>query len=404
MEPESPLTTLPGARGVIEPLRLLLARDADAPPAIERWDAAAWEAVHRAVSAWDAAALAASAARATGIAKHVPPAIFEAWRRDHTATTAMNMRLAFEADALVAALAARGIGACSLKGTALFRLGVYRDPGSRPTSDVDLIIAEDAGPAATRLLVDRGFSQASAGGPKHLPPFLRDGLLVELHEHAFWSLTDGRRARLADMRDPSGEPAIGPLVAHLLHHAFESSVTMPFLVAKTLVDLAEARAYAARKSAAIVDEIATCAHTYGLGRRLSALAGLLELVTGRRAPAGWTRDARPGDVEALVERAAPRSHALSMALRLPDRLRAFARMPRREVAAQLRYYLVPPVETMRMHYGLAPGSPWVWPLYPLRPLQLFARSTLDAARLLAARGRSGGGSGTSEVDPRRKKA
>ena len=395
---------MPGARGVIEPLRLLLARDAATPPAIERWDAGAWEAVHAAVLAWDAAALAASAMRATGLAKHVPAAIFDEWRRDHTATTAMNMRLAFEADAIVAALASRGIGAAPLKGTALFRLGVYRDPGARPTSDVDLIIEEDNGPAVTRALIERGYAQASAGGPKHLPPFVRDGLLVEVHEHAFWSLADGRRTRLADMRDPSGEPAIGPLVAHLLHHAFESSVTMPFLVAKTLVDLAEARAFAERKSASIVDEIATSARTYGLGRRLSALAGLLEKVTERPAPAAWTRDARPGDVDALVARAAPRSHALSMALRLPDRLRAFARMPRREVAAQLRYYLVPPLETMRMHYGLAPGSPWVWPLYPLRPLQLLARSSLDLARLLAARGRSEDGPATSEVDPRRKKA
>ena len=391
---------------MIDPLRLLLARDGGAPPAIERWDASAWEAVHRAVIAWDAAPLAASAVRATGLVKHVPPAIFEEWRRDHTNTTAMNMRLAFESQALVKALRAIGVGAAPLKGTALFQLNVYRDPGARPTSDVDLIIAKDGAERATRALIDRGYSQASAGGPKHLPPFVRDGLLVEVHEHAFWSLTTGRRVGLSEMLDPKGDPAFGPLVAHLLHHAFESSVTQPFLVVKTLADLAEARAFAEQNTASSggIDAITDAARLYGLGPRLGALAGLYERVTGRSAPSNWTRDGRAADVDALALRAAPRSRAMSMALRLPDRLRAFARMPAAEVIAQLRYYLLPSAETMRMHYGLAPGSRWVWPLYPLRPLHLLGRSSLDAARLLAGRKGEEPARPESGVDPRRKKA
>ncbi len=364
-------------------LRWLFARDAASPPATDGWDAATWEAVHRAVIAWDAAPLAFAAMRAARA--NVPAAILAAWRHDHTATTAVNLRLAFEAEALVGALAASGAAAISLKGTALFLLGVWRDPGARPTCDVDLLIRTDDAAIVDRVMRGRGYAQARAGGSKHWPPYARDGLVVEVHEHAFWSLADGHRVRLAEMIDANGKPALAMTVAHLVHHLFESSVTTPWLAVKTLADLAEVRAFVEARAASepgLAEEIASAARRLGLGPRLGALAGLLALVLDRPVPAAWIRERRAKDVEALLARCAPDSGSRVQARRLVDRTAAFTRMPLQEKTTLLRHYLLPPAEAMRAAYGLPPGSPWVWPLYPLRPLHLLARSALDAARLL----------------------
>lgn len=366
-------------------LRLILARDAAAPPAVDRWDAPAWDAVHRAVLAWDAAPLAYAAVRGARLAAYVPQPLLDEWRKDHTATTAVNLRLAFEADALVAALAARGADAISLKGTALFRLGVWRDPGARPTCDIDLLVRPEQAAIVDAALAGRGYAQTRAGGSKHWPPYVRDGLVVEVHEHAFWSLAGGRRVRLAEMVDAAGEPALRSTVAHLVHHLFESSVTTPWLAVKTLADLAEVRAFVEARSAASPDlarEVARAAARFGLARRLGALAGLLARVLDRPVPDAWIAEARPHEIDALLRRCAPLSGSRVQALRLLDRTAAFSRMPLREKLALLRHHLLPPAEAMRATYGLPPGSRWVWPLYPLRPIHLLGRSALDALRLL----------------------
>jgi hypothetical protein len=369
-------------------LRLILARDVAALPAMERWDAAAWETVHRAIAAWDAAPLAYAAARAGGFGRHVPAPLLAQWRQDHTQTTAVNLRLAFEAEGLVAGLAPLGARASPLKGTALFLLGVYRDPGARPTCDVDLLIRPEDGPIVHRAMLARGFAQMRVGGPKHWPPYVREGLVVEVHEHAFWSLSDGHRVGLPEVLGRDLRPTLGATVAHLLHHLFESSVTTPWLVVKTLADLAEVRAVAQARSEAqaeqqsvATNEIAEAARRFGLSRRLGALAGLLERVIGRPVPAEWTVESTAGEVDALQRRCVPQTRLFEQALRLPDRAGAFARMPLAEKTALLRYHLVPPAEALRALYGLSPGSKWVWPLYPLRPAHLVARSALDAARL-----------------------
>lgn len=416
-------------------LRWLLARDASTS---DRWDAAGWEAVHRAVAAWDAAPLAFAASRGS----RVPPALLAAWRADHTGTTAVNLRLAFEAEALVAALAAEGAPSAPLKGTALFQLGVWRDPGARPTCDVDLLVRPGDAAIVDRALLARGYARTRLGGSKHWPPYVRDGLVVEVHEHAFWSLADGHRVRLAEVTDARGRPTLAAAVAHLVHHLFESSVTTPWLAVKTLADLAEvltfteahpaggpdlaaAPAATARPPAAaappppaasapppspagppdLAADIAATARRFGLERRLGALAGLLARALDRPVPAAWTAAARPGDVDALLRRCAPESGARVEARRVVDRTASFARMPPREKVALLRHYLLPPAEAMRAAYGLPAGSPWVWPLYPLRPLHLIGRSALDAARLLwpktpGGSGRSRPGDPPREIRPR----
>jgi hypothetical protein len=214
---------------------------------------------------------------------------------------------------------------------------------------------------------------------------LREGLMLEVHEHAFWSLADGHRVRLAEMLGSAGKPALGATVAHILHHLFESSVTTPWLVVKTLADLAEVLAFGDRTGPGAAEEVAEAARRFGLGRRLGALAGLLERVLERAAPETWTREQQAGDVDALLQRCEPRGRALWEALRLPDRAAAFVRMPVAEKAAILRHHLAPEPEAMRALYGLGAGSPWVWPLYALRPLHLAARGAADAVRLLGSR-------------------
>jgi hypothetical protein len=380
-------------------LRLILARDTAEPPAVSRWDAAAWRAVHEAVIAWDAAPLAYAAARAAGLAQHVPPSILAEWRRDHTATTAVNMRLAFEAEALVAALAKAGAAAVALKGAALFQLGVWRDPGARPTVDVDLLISPGDAAIVERVILSRGYEQWRAGGPKHWPPFVRDGLVVEVHERAFWSLADGHRVRLAEMLDAGGRPALGAVVAHLMHHLFESSVTTPWLAVKTLADLAEVRAFAAGRAAGepgSAEEIALAARRFGLSRRLGAVAGLLGRALDRPVPAAWLQGTRAGDVEDLLGRCAPQERRFEQALRVQDRLAAFARMPLAEKASLVTHHFFPPPERMRVFHGLPAGSRWVWALYPLRPALLLGRSILDATRLIMTKKarRSGPGPGS----------
>lgn len=363
-------------------LRFLLARDAAILPAASRWDAAAWAVVQRAVTAWDAAPIAYASARSAKLLPHVPPALVESWRRDHTGTTAVNMRLAFESAALVKALAKSGARGAPLKGTALFARGVWRDPGARPTCDIDLLIDPEQGAIVHRVLLDRGYVQTRAGGSKHWPPYVRDGLVVEVHEHAFWSLADGHRVGLAEALDPKGEVSIAVTVAHLVHHLFESSVTTPWLVVKTLADLAEARALTI-DDRRLADEIALKSRQFGLGRRLSALAGLLARALHCPVPAGWVADVVPDDIDALLWRAAPETGPRVDALRILDRTASFSRMPRREKIAILRHYLLPPPEMMRADYGLSERSPWVWPLYVLRPFHLAGRSAADAVHLLA---------------------
>jgi len=460
----------------LELLRLVLARDVARPLALGRWDAAAWEAVHRAVVAWDAAPLTYGAVCGAGLRKDVPPWLLAEWRKDHTQTTAVNLRLAFEASAVTAALAREGVRAAPLKGTALFLLGVYRDPGARPTNDVDMLIDPAGGATVDRVLLARGFERSRAGGPKHWPPYLRDGLMVEVHEHAFWSLSDGHRVGLPEMLGKDARPTLDTIVAHLLHHLFESSVTTPWLIVKTLADLAEALAFCPRDASPegnatsrtdssegipttpatsapihprpahsspstshstsqlardiaetapridlahqvaetapridlahqvaetapridLAHQIADTAHRFGLSRRLGALAGLLARVLERPVPEAWMRGLRPGDVDALLRRCAPRSRRFEQALRLPDRALAFARMPLSEKTAILRYHFFPPAEAMRALYGLPPGSRWVWPLYPLRPGHLLVRSALDAARLLVPKGAGRRGPGRAD--------
>ncbi|MBK8252454.1 MAG: nucleotidyltransferase family protein [Polyangiaceae bacterium] len=366
----------------IDLLRLLCARDAAVVPNVDAYGAPEWVVVQQAVTAWDAAPMVYTSLRETGLLAKAPRELAEAMKRDHAASTAANLRLSFEADELVSGLEKTGVKAVLLKGTALFSLGVWRDPGARPTCDIDLLISKNDASNVDRFLRTQGFEQARSGGVKHLPPYGRNGVVVEVHTHAFWSLSDGHRVVLDEMVDGSGRPYLGGVVAHLVHHLFESSVTTPWLVAKTLADLAEVYSLALAGGGETANEIAAKVRFFGLTARFEALVGLLERVTRKSLFDVWKRSPNPREVDWLCERAAARSSTRTEALRVLDRSAALWRMPLREKQATLAHYFLPNTEEMRSLYGLPANSPWVWPLYAVRPIHLVGQSALDAARLI----------------------
>jgi hypothetical protein len=61
------------------------------------------------------------------------------------------------ADRALSVLEAGGVPALLFKGTALFRMGVYGDPGARPLEDTDLLVLPDDAPRAVALLSAAGF-------------------------------------------------------------------------------------------------------------------------------------------------------------------------------------------------------------------------------------------------------
>lgn len=349
-----------------------------------RWSAERWRAFGDAVAAWDAEPLAFAAMRRAQILPHVPADLALRWRRAHAGATATSMHLAHEASEIVRALARVGVPSAPLKGVALFLLGAHRDPGSRSTCDIDLVVRPEDRVAVTRVLLGRGYVATRAGGPKHWPPFVRDRLVVEVHPHAFWSLADGHRVGVEEVVDGAGRPKLGVVAAHLLHHLFESSVTTPWLVVKTLADLSEIQAFCEHFPGRGAEVEATCA-AFGVRDRLATLAGWLDRITGSSQPLGWARGSRADRIDWLADRTLPVSGGVLAALRLPDRLAAFGRMPLREKAHLLRHHAAPDPEALGALYGLPAHSPWVWPLYAVRPFHLLGQSLADAAQLASRR-------------------
>jgi hypothetical protein len=115
----------------------------------------------------------------------LPPAFEAACRRDHVLTTARNLALASVAEECVAALSAAGVDTALLKGLAYDR-ELYPMPGTRPTSDVDLLVRERDRRAAFGALDRLGFEpRAAAPGfddsNYHEVAWRRDGVEIDLH-------------------------------------------------------------------------------------------------------------------------------------------------------------------------------------------------------------------------------
>jgi Uncharacterised nucleotidyltransferase len=116
---------------------------------------------------------------------HLPRALEEACRRDHVLTVARNLAFASVAEECVAALFAAGVEAALLKGLA-YEHTLYERPGSRPTSDVDLLVRDRDRHAAFAVLDALGFEpRAAAPGfddaDYHEVAWRRGGVEIDLH-------------------------------------------------------------------------------------------------------------------------------------------------------------------------------------------------------------------------------
>jgi hypothetical protein len=113
------------------------------------------------------------------------PEIAETFRRDRLSTLGRSTLLRHALSEILAALDARGVEAAVLKGIAYEDL-IYPDPGTRPSSDVDLLVRGSERRAALGTLARLGY-QPSASAPGfdqpdyHEVSFRRDAVNVDLH-------------------------------------------------------------------------------------------------------------------------------------------------------------------------------------------------------------------------------
>lgn len=145
-------------------------------------------------------------------------------------------------------LGRRGIRVAALKGAALMG-SLYGDAGVRATGDLDILVAQDQGDEALRILTADGatpWAEATAGRPdvmnlfcRHLPPLKYCGVRVEIHTKLWRELSgevliadpmshtaqDGETLRLDD------EAMLAHLCAHAhTHHALDGHTSLKWLI------------------------------------------------------------------------------------------------------------------------------------------------------------------------------
>lgn len=115
----------------------------------------------------------------------LPAPLAHAFRHDRVVTTARSMVLGQVAEECVRALVDAGVPTVVLKGLA-YETRLYPSPGSRPTSDVDLLVPNDKRRTAFGVLDQLGFEpRAAAPGfddaDYHEVAWGRRGIEIDLH-------------------------------------------------------------------------------------------------------------------------------------------------------------------------------------------------------------------------------
>jgi hypothetical protein len=175
-------------------------------------------------------------------------AVLEHFRRDRIVTVARNMLLAGVAQECVRALAAASVPVILLKGLA-YEQTIYSAAGSRPTSDVDILVPGEARRPAFLALNRLGFEpRAAAPGfddsDYHEVAWTRRGVEVDLH----LALAPLARCRI-DYADvwaragrPGGSPQSEALVLESAHaavfHALHMAIDHFDVPALYLIDFA----------------------------------------------------------------------------------------------------------------------------------------------------------------------
>lgn len=216
-------------------LRALLSGDATALPG----DEAGWRALAARAAELQGEGLLHSVARRAGVHDRLPPTLADRLRRAHALTAAKNLELHAEVTRLLATFSRAGVLAVPMKGAALFRAGVVRDLGARPTVDVDLAVRRAERDRAIAVLAGAGYVvDRSQRSWKHLPAMRRRDLAVELHEIAYWS--GSTRAIFDADHLASGEEAtrLGRMWALQVHHLVLGSPPDAALTLRTAADVA----------------------------------------------------------------------------------------------------------------------------------------------------------------------
>ena len=240
----------------------------------------------------------------------IPADLAEEFRKDRIATLGHGTLLRHALREALSALAAAGVDAVIMKGVAYEELA-YPSPGTRPATDIDLLILPDARSRAFDALADLGYAPA-AGAPGYDEPnyhevsLKRDDVYIDLHialapfvrcdidYRALWDATraiaiEGVKAR------PLSRPHL--LVNHALHMAIHH-FDVPGLY---LLDLARLTA-----DRAMADETAAVARSWRCHRPWQTAAALTaELLPSSR------EKLRPGELQpARVRRVVARYGAL----------------------------------------------------------------------------------------------
>lgn len=174
-------------------------------------------------------------------------------------SVARQLAFANQAARLIAALAARGITALPLKGSALMLGGYYPQAGWRAASDMDVLVDPSRMAQAQEVALACGYAE---GGPEltapirqrlaraghHAPSRLGPGKLsLELHHRAFHYAPCGRDFGFAEMNARAVSqattigamlllPAAEDLCLHLVHHTLVD-LQSARLMLRTLADL-----------------------------------------------------------------------------------------------------------------------------------------------------------------------
>jgi hypothetical protein len=281
-----------------------------------------------------------AAIRRAGDAAPDVPALRERLRRAHAAITAKNLELMAETRRVLDALARRGLVATPMKGAALFREGVVRDLGTRPTTDLDLVIAPRERERVRRSLERLGYTEsASERSWKHLPAMRRGDLAIELHEVAWWSGTSRRTFGVDHLAVDDGSLRLGRLWALQIHHLVLGSPPDPALLVRTLADHASfaARARADRR---LTKATEAAAEEAGLAPELAACDAIVAEARGDGRVVGGAADpAIERELLAPLTRQRKRDERVEV---LAHFLRTARRQPLGVSFATLRILLEPP--------------------------------------------------------------
>jgi len=324
----------------------------------------------------------------------VPAGVLAPLREHYVRNAFRNARLLRETADATRALAAESIPVMLLKGIHLARF-VYEEPALRSMADIDLMVPRDRIRDAERVLVGMGYGpvprpdiDAHCAWSNHLAALEKeDAEALEVHydierptspfaieNEALWNSATGVSIENVDVAVLAPEHLLIHLCLHLAyHHKFERSAL------KGLIDVATVLA---RSDHIDWDAFVSTANRWKAGcfayTTLRLAKEALDAGVPAAALARLDHGERDDDVVTIAGRfiLAPTVEVFESLVEL-QRTRSW----KKRFTMFLRG-VFPPPERLREIYGLAPRSPLVWTLYPVRIADLIRRRAGVLARVV----------------------